>query len=515
MFSSGLGNQNRFLFPNVKYIERDVAYYYPNPKPNILNNLIAHHSGYNFGVRFPWSSTPVSNYYDLEELKFYARILSMLEDIGVYPPPIVQSQGGGPANVVASFEGPFIFAPSGNTVRRRLNVFATEGENKANVLSGEFGSLADGAEGEVKEVKGSKIILVDGAELELDPKFVPFSERGNNQAVYRIVKGDIDFSKHTKKATLEHARTVDGAPKKVHNVNGGAVMDLQNEAIKVLKSSLCKKLCQSEDCKHDGAVAPFGFLLNFDKFIQAGSYSDEVKSLSKLIHCCFTPVTNTFFAFSGKQLDSALSDFIADCQNKEVKFLGGMALEGRSEYENHCKSNYDELMKSCEVSGGGYSESFAKLQAALAQVAKVHSFHLSKLLKRDIGCDDEKAKWYAGLCWARCFECCELKQLSEGGDEDCKESIHDMCDVIQDLSLGGNSGVIASDKTLQPMIISYLEAAQDFSKDDMCCFPLRNKAVSEQGYKSCMSLAHLYSDESASKLLKSLSAEQLAQLLSQ
>ena len=369
---------------------------------------------------------------------------------------------------------------------------------------------------EVKEVKGTKIILADGAELELDTKFVPFSERGNNQAVYRVVKGDVDHTKHTKRATFEHARTQDGAPRKPMATHGGSPADLQSEVIQVLKSTLCKKLSESEDCKHEGAVAPFSFLIHFDKFIQEGAYSDEVKCMSKLIHCGFTPVTNTYFALSGTCLDSALADFITDCQNKDVKFLGGIALEGASEYRSHCKSNFDHLCKSCEgsVAGGGYRDSFAVLQKALSELSKAHAFHLGKLLKKDVGCDDPKAKWFASLCWSRCFECCEIKKVKDSGD-DVKESIHDMCDVIQDLSLNKNSDDVASDRSLQPMITAYLEAAQEFSKDNMCCFPLKSKASSDQAYQICHEMSELYSDDSAAKLLRSLSPEQLASLLSQ
>lgn len=131
----------------------------PEPDPNIVKRLISYYGGTNFTIRFPWQSAPPPASYDLENVKFYARILTMLRDLGIFPPPYVQSQGGKGLlpNIGGSFEGPTLFTPSGNASRRTLFVPETEMEVKRNALSSEPGGLADAAEGLVPEIDSAGI----------------------------------------------------------------------------------------------------------------------------------------------------------------------------------------------------------------------------------------------------------------------------------------------------------------------------------------------------------------------
>lgn len=125
----------------------------PEPDPNIVNRLISYYNNTNYSIRLPFATTPQQSYYDLEDVKFFARILTMLKDLGIFPPPILKSQGG-PSKIIGStFDGPLLITPNGNSSARFLNVPNSEIEMKGNVLSREAGGLADGAEGLVPEVE--------------------------------------------------------------------------------------------------------------------------------------------------------------------------------------------------------------------------------------------------------------------------------------------------------------------------------------------------------------------------
>lgn len=65
---------------------------------------------------------------------------------------------------------------------------------------------------EVQEVKGQKVILKGGVEIEHDPAFRMFSKSHNNQAVWAVTKGDIDPKNSTQRATFKYAREAQGGP---------------------------------------------------------------------------------------------------------------------------------------------------------------------------------------------------------------------------------------------------------------------------------------------------------------
>jgi len=125
---------------HIKSIRDQVKSLVPNPKPAIVNRLISYYESPNFTIRSPLSTTPQTRYYDLENVKFFARILTMLQDMGIFPPPVSQSQGGVPG----TFDGPLVFA-TGSSSASSLRHPANEIEMQQNALSSEPGSLVDAA----------------------------------------------------------------------------------------------------------------------------------------------------------------------------------------------------------------------------------------------------------------------------------------------------------------------------------------------------------------------------------
>lgn len=104
---------------------------------------------------------------------------------------------------------------------------------------------------EVKDI-GSKVVLADGAELEHDDAFKMFSRGHENQAVWRVKKGAVDYKKHTKRASFEHTKS-DGTrpPRREFHQNdkasvvmkklGGDILSYFNGG-NTLNNDICSKL---------------------------------------------------------------------------------------------------------------------------------------------------------------------------------------------------------------------------------------------------------------------------------
>ena len=130
----------------------------PEPDAKIVNRLISYFPSNNFKIRAPWSLLPNNvATYDLENVKFYARILTMLAQLGVYPPVKTQIQGITPSKIFStfspSFDGPIQISPSGSASRRFLRRTSSSEETKHNVLSDSEGSLSDASEGMLSDVE--------------------------------------------------------------------------------------------------------------------------------------------------------------------------------------------------------------------------------------------------------------------------------------------------------------------------------------------------------------------------
>ena len=131
-----------------KPIRERLKDFLPEPDPKIVNRLISYFDYFNPRDRASF----YHHAYDLENVKFYARILTLLAELGIYPPVQVQMAGITPSKIVSSFDGPLIFAPSEPASTRFLRRTSNSSESKENVLSGEAGSLADASEGMLSDI---------------------------------------------------------------------------------------------------------------------------------------------------------------------------------------------------------------------------------------------------------------------------------------------------------------------------------------------------------------------------
>jgi hypothetical protein len=91
---------------------------------------------------------------------------------------------------------------------------------------------------EIKSASGQHVVLANGAELELDSKFKTYAFKGDVQAVWRVVKGEIKPEDFTKRASFEHARAT-GPGQHRPPVNGGAAKDLSRRLIERFVSAIC------------------------------------------------------------------------------------------------------------------------------------------------------------------------------------------------------------------------------------------------------------------------------------
>ena len=157
MFSKVSRRQTFSFDVDVKDQLRKVV---PEPDAAIVKRLISYYEGSNYAIRAPWQSSPTRAYYDLEVVKDFARILTLLQAMSIYPPAQVKTMGkyqvsGKKGNVPGNFEGPVQVTPSENASSRSFNVLNDEKEEKKNAMSSDAGSLVDGAEGQDVAIFGT------------------------------------------------------------------------------------------------------------------------------------------------------------------------------------------------------------------------------------------------------------------------------------------------------------------------------------------------------------------------
>src|SRR4051794_19839874 len=87
-------------------VRKEMKLLIPTPDPDILKKLISDVTGTNYGIRLPWQRGTNTQQYDQEKVEMFARILTMLYAMGIYPPAQLQSQGGSFPRVNATFDGP-------------------------------------------------------------------------------------------------------------------------------------------------------------------------------------------------------------------------------------------------------------------------------------------------------------------------------------------------------------------------------------------------------------------------
>ena len=153
--------QQEFLFLTRDY-EKEIAELCPNPNPRTVERLTKRwEKGVDFSFRLPWQSrTNFDKYeegYNEQNVLFYARILTLLAEMDIYPPPEVQMAGlGKMPGPSLSGGGPEVvtFVPEGSAGTRSLSDAKTEDEAKEIALANNTrGSLADAAEGQLAELR--------------------------------------------------------------------------------------------------------------------------------------------------------------------------------------------------------------------------------------------------------------------------------------------------------------------------------------------------------------------------
>lgn len=200
----------------------------PEPDPQIVKRLISYYSP-RFSIRAPWDRSSNVPSYDLENVKFYARILTMLKDLSIFPPPILQSQGGVPSRIFNSFDGPLLFTPSGQQSQRYLAVPNSPEEVKANAVSNQPGGLADAAEGMVPEIEfAGREQVIELRQLWRDAHYVPPPETKyvvddlpalDNDEFGEVNLDDVTFDDFLRTQNMENPLPFDSV---------GSVFDLEN-----------------------------------------------------------------------------------------------------------------------------------------------------------------------------------------------------------------------------------------------------------------------------------------------
>lgn len=134
---------------DARPIEEQVAETCPEPNPVIVERLRKRASQLDQSFRLPWQLQPTPPPVDMNEIMFYARILTMLWKLGVQPPVQVDMAGKGflpggyrvVPTVVPSEEKGYLRTPN------------TPEEIEMNALSNEPGSLYQASENMLPEVK--------------------------------------------------------------------------------------------------------------------------------------------------------------------------------------------------------------------------------------------------------------------------------------------------------------------------------------------------------------------------
>lgn len=156
-----LAQKNELFELSRRDFEKEIAELCPNPNPRTVERLTKRwEKGSDFSFRLPWQSrTNFDKYkegYDEQNVLFYARILTLLAEMGIYPPPEVSMAGGGKLPGPSLSGGPEVvtFVPEGSAGTRSLSDAKTEDEAKEIALANNTrGSLADAAEGQLAELR--------------------------------------------------------------------------------------------------------------------------------------------------------------------------------------------------------------------------------------------------------------------------------------------------------------------------------------------------------------------------
>lgn len=348
---------------------------------------------------------------------------------------------------------------------------------------------------EVKSVTGAKVTLVDGAELEHDDNFKTFRTEGETQSVWRIKSGNLDPTKHTKQATLEHARQ--GAPQRPNRTEGGHGPAWSSAVGGSLISSIMGGNGRP-------AVAPFGMLVAFSEYVH---HKGDQKAVNELRIVLSTEMitTTAFVSREGSVLKELLDEFRTSPDAKSVK-------HGKDRYLKLVEESHAALA-SAKKGGGKTLEEF---NDSLAQAFKACRASSERALAGFDLHSSFTADTFTALNLSRAmeFECLSKLPKDEQLFVDKAGEIRELIEVIEGRAAGhrGLETDVAS-QSLGQLIASVFVAVDKFRKNSPYkTYPFGAKAQYAAGKKQCDALYG--PDNSLSGQLAKLSPDELSELFS-
>lgn len=351
---------------------------------------------------------------------------------------------------------------------------------------------AAGKKLEVAEAAGTAVTLKDGAKLELDTKFKTL-KGDHTQVVWKVKSGELDYKKHTKQATFEHARQQPGAPRKAKDVEAGKKRT--RGGLAALGGSLMSYAGGS--AKH--ASAPFGYLVALFEFVRGAAEADDTakRALTEL-RIILDPNMVTSLAFTLRK-DSCLSKYVEDFSSQAAE---AHELYGRDAYLEMVRKNHQELGSA--KSGGGHAED---LEFALAKAFSAARSGSEDAL-RSVSVDSSfTPDVFTALNLSRMLEQAVLSKAKVEG----LAGLRDMVDVVIGRANGDSAETNPKVQGLGQLVAGLLVHVRDFVKSDFARYPFGPKAKSAyaKSEKTCKSV---YQDKSVAGILAKLSPEQLSSL---
>jgi hypothetical protein len=355
---------------------------------------------------------------------------------------------------------------------------------------------------EIKSAAGTKVELADGAVLELDAKFKTFSRNAEHEAVWRVVKGELDYTKHTKPASYEHARMpLPGQPKRAPApVKGGSAG--QKDLVKVYIDSLATTIATKEA---KSTASPFSFLVDFYHFVEKANDAAALDQLKLIL----SPHPVTCLAFVTRDNNAVLA---AQLENFRL------AITGESEY-NKNMYGLDEYMEIVRINqaehasgtqGGGRREALIgalnrAIDAANNGSEEVRAKFSNALSAREI----------SNLNLARSCEMEAMRSISTNKTLTERADIHaelaEMADIIVDRANNQTTDTDAVNQKLGVLIASLLDHVDKFTNGPYAKYPIEASAA--ETTKAAEAVVRRYhTDNSVTSVLKGMSAEKLSEI---
>lgn len=343
---------------------------------------------------------------------------------------------------------------------------------------------------EVESAAGTTVTLKDGAKLELDTKFKTM-KGDHTQVVWRVKSGELDYKKHQKPATFEHARAQQGAPRKP-DVEAGRKR--AHGGLGALSGSL---MSYAGGAAH--ASAPFGYLVALFEFVRGAAEADDSakKALNEL-RIILDPNMVTSLAFTLRK-DSALAKYVEDFSGQAAE---AHELYGRDAYLELVAKNHKELNNG--KSGGGHAQD---LEFALAKAFSAARAGSEKALANADVDSSFTPDVFTALNLSRMLEQAVLARAKAEG----VSALRDMVDVVIGRANGDSAETNPKVQSLGQLVAGLLVHVRDFVKSDFATYPFgpKAKAALAKSEKTCK---QIYQDKSVSGILAKLTPEQLSTL---